>query len=384
MLSRPLKPGQRYRVVLDARMADHTGIGRYVRRLAERLTLVDPQLELVWLAPDGILPPSPRPDRLIPARWDDPPAIYSPREQWAVAAALAPWGADLLHVPHFNAPVLAGIPMVVTVHDLVFLHCPDECPGLAARIYAETMYRLVAARARRLLTDSRAVAEDLVATLGVAREKIVPCLLGGPPAAPPPSPEALAAARERYGLPGPYLLSVGMQRPRKNLVRLVEAFAQSGLATRGHRLVLVGPEDPRGEPVGRAIAAAGLKDAVVRPGFVPEADLAALYAGARAFAFPSLLEGFGLPAVEAFMHGIPLAASRAPALPEVCGDAAEYFDPRDVAAMARALVRVADDEPRRAELVAHGRRRLAQLSWDVTALRTAKAYRQALELPPPP
>lgn len=367
------------RVALDFRMADHTGIGRYLRELLPHLPAADPELEILLLVPDGVAAPSPLPPGIERLRWEDAPEVYSLEEQWAFEPLRQRYPFDLLHVPHFHAPVLAGPPMVATVHDLVFLHFPEECPSTAAHLYARLMYRAVAARARRLVTVSETVRQDVIESLGVSPTKVIAAPHGAPSLGPPPGPEEVARVASKLGIGDRYLLSVGMQRPRKNLVRLVRAYQATGLANEGVKLVLAGPADPRGAAVAQEIRRAGLGEHVIQTDFVEPDDLPGLYAGALALAAPSLYEGFGFPPVEAFAYGVPVAAARASALPETCQDAAEYFPPEDEAAMARALTRVTQDPARRQELSAAGHRRRQQLRWEETARRTARAYREALD-----
>lgn len=369
------------RVALDLRMVRHTGIGAYLRGLVPRLSA--PDLELLLLVPAGLAPPEPIPVGATVVEWRDAPAVYSPREQWAYAAVLAGRDVDLLHVPHFHAPILGGPPLVVTIHDIVFRRFPEELPHPGKRAWAQAMLAIVVRRARRILTDSRFVADELVVGMGVPSEKVIPAPLGVPaPAGPPPGPAEVRAVRERFGLPEDFVLSVGMQRPRKNLVRLVRAFARSGLARRGVVLALAGPPDPRGREVADEVVRRNLAGSVTTLGFVSDPELAALYAGARLLAFPSLYEGFGFPAVEAMAAGLPVAAARAGSLPEVCGEAAEWFDPEDVDGMAGALARVHDDAGLRSRLVAAGRGRVeGGLSWARAAEATIRAYREALGAP---
>lgn len=369
------------RVALDFRMANHTGIGTYLRSLLPHLPAVDPDLELLLLVPDDVAAPSPLPPRVERARWEDAPAVYSREEQWAFAGLEQRFRFDLLHVPHFQAPVLAGPPMVVTIHDLVFLRFPEECPSYAHHLYARTMMPLVARRARRLLAVSETVARDVVERLGVPRHKVLAARSGAPPIA--PVPEDAAKVRANLGITGRYLLSVGMQRPRKNLVRLVEAFQQAGLAEQEVQLVLAGPTDPRGAEVGVAIRRHGLVGTVLQTGFVEQEDLAALYDGAEGLVNPALYEGFGFSPLEAWGYGLPVAASTGGALPEVCGDAAESFAPEDVAGMASALKVLIEPGERRNELIRAGKDRREQLTWSLAAEQTARAYREALGIPHP-
>lgn len=370
------------RVALDLRMLRHTGIGASLRGLVPALAEADPDLELRLLLPSRLSPP-PSWERL-PARfqvvpWPDAPAVYSPRVQWAFRGALRGLDVDLLHVPHFDAPFVPPVPMTVTIHDLVFEHFPAELPNPFKRLVARAMLRLAARAARRVVTVSAFVAEDLQATLGLSPQQVVLAPHGLPdPETPLPAPAAVTRVRSLYGLHSPYVLSLGMQRPRKNLVRLVQAYAASRLPGEDVHLVLAGPRDPRGEDVGAAVRAAGLEDRVHQVGFVADEDLPGLYAGARAFAFPSLMEGFGFPALEAFRYGAPVAAARASSLPEVCQDAAVYFDPRSLDEMRAGLEEVCLDRARAKALAQRGLRLAAGRTWAPAAAAHLRAWREAL------
>jgi glycosyltransferase involved in cell wall biosynthesis len=180
----------------------------------------------------------------------------------------------------------------------------------------------------------------------------------------PATPEAVAAARRRYGLDRPYVLSVGTLEPRKNLRRLVDAFDRLGHDDR--LLAIVGPEGwgDGGLPAGGRVRLLG---------FVPEAELHALYAGADAFAYPSLHEGFGLPVAEAMAQGTPVITSAGTSTQEVAGGAAILVNPADVADIAAGIEAALADHDR---LAAAGRLRAAELSWDATAALTLAAYRE--------
>jgi glycosyltransferase involved in cell wall biosynthesis len=188
----------------------------------------------------------------------------------------------------------------------------------------------------------------------------------------------LDAVRARYGLPGPYLLYVGTLHPRKNLVRLVQAFALllDSLSSKSAypisniqypvdnlQLVLAGQKGWLYDEILSQVRRLDLTGRVVLTGYVPEADLPALLSGALAFVFPSLYEGFGFPVLEAMACGTPVICSDVSSLPEVAGDAALLMDPEDVEALAAAIQRLVSDEELRRDLVARGYRQVQRFSW---------------------
>jgi glycosyltransferase involved in cell wall biosynthesis len=199
------------------------------------------------------------------------------------------------------------------------------------------------------------------------------------PAFHPQDAVAIEVVRRRYGLEGPFLLSVGSLEPGKNRERLLQAFAR--LQARGlkHALVVAGQRAWRYEGEAPLARRLGLADSVRFLGHVPQADLPALYSAADLFVFPSLYEGFGLPALEALACGTPVVASNVSALPEVVGDAALQVSPLDVEALADAMERLLRDDRLRSDLRERGLERAAQFSWEKAARQTAEVYHRVVE-----
>jgi glycosyltransferase involved in cell wall biosynthesis len=188
---------------------------------------------------------------------------------------------------------------------------------------------------------------------------------------PPEDHQAATAVATRYGIHGPYFLFVGTAEPRKNLVRLVEAFgrAKSG-PVREHTLVLAGKAGWGDAALRSAIARLDSAVRIFQPGYVAAEDLPALYGAATAFLFPSLVEGFGIPPLEAMACGCPVLASAAPALDEVVGDAGLLVDPWDVESIAEGIRRLGEEDELRETLKARGLRRAKEFSWDRTTAET--------------
>ncbi len=289
---------------------------------------------------------------------------------------------DLLFVPSHVLPVIHPRRSVVTVHDLGYLYYPQAHPILS-RWYLDLSTRYNARVATRVIADSVATQRDLVAHYGVPAAKITVVYPGRDPAIAPVRDSArLTATLARYGLMPGYILYVGTLHPRKNLTRLVEAYALLRQQPPPHGewplLVLAGK---RGWMYGRLaghVRELGLEREVIFPGYVAQADLAALYTGAACFVMPSLYEGFGLPLLEAMACGVPVVAADASSLPEVAGDAALLVAPTDVAAWAAALARVLVDAPLQRELVARGLERAARFSWQRCACETLAVLEEAL------
>lgn len=259
------------------------------------------------------------------------------------------------------------VPMVVTIHDLAFLHRPDQFTAKGRRFFRQAL-ALARVDADLVLCPSQVTADDCVAH-GFDRERVrvVPW---GVDQRRVGRDEAEAVAR-RHGLDRPYVLSVGTAEPRKNLAAVFAAFARLG--RRDVDLVVVGPNG-WGEDLDAL--AGGVRDGVHLLGFVPAGDLPGLYAGAAAFCYPSLFEGFGLPVLEAMAQGAAVVTSAGTAMEEVAGDAAVLVEPTDHDALASALAEVLDDGVRAARLGEAARARAETFTWDRTAASVATALHE--------
>jgi glycosyltransferase involved in cell wall biosynthesis len=296
-------------------------------------------------------------------------------------------------VPHLthhhtlrHAHALGGRPFVATVHDLIrWRDARGETVSIAplnARDRAGVRLDVAAARrAAAVVVPSAHTGEDVIRALGVPEERVhvVPHGVDHTRFRPDPGPRPLAA---------PYVLNVGSEHPRKDVVTLLHAFAalRRDPALRDLRLVRVGdpgdPEAPFAAPVRAAERELGLTGDVVHAGRVPDEELARWYAHAEVLAFPSRAEGFGLPALEAMACGCPVVASTAGSLPEVLGGAAVHAPPGDAPALARALGEVLRDPLTRLDLASRGRERAAGFSWERAARETLAAHAAALGRPP--
>jgi glycosyltransferase involved in cell wall biosynthesis len=273
---------------------------------------------------------------------------------------------DVLFIPAHVIPLLHPRRTIVTVHDLGYLYFPAAHPW-QQRVYLDLSTRWNARVAAHVLVDSEITQRDLVARYGVPADKITVAYPGVDPAlAPVRDPDRIAAVRARYGIAGPYFLYLGTLQPRKNLARLIEAYAlwrERHAVDPAPQLVLAGKRGWLYAALFEQVERLGLAGQVVFPGYVPEAEKPALLSGALAFLFPSLYEGFGLPVLEAQACGCPVVASTTSSLPEVAGEAALLVDPVDVGAIVRALARLADDVALRRRLVAQGRENVKRFSW---------------------
>lgn len=304
----------------------------------------------------------------------------SPRWSWTPVAFpldLKRRKADLAHVQYLVPPA-APCPVITTIHDVAFRRFPGLFP-LKHRILLNALIPHAAHSAAAILTGSEATRQDLIQLLDVNPEKVVVTPYAADPIYQPMDQEAARrAVRQRLRVPSPYLLSVGVLQPRKNLPRLVRAY--NLIAGRlPHRLVLVGKEGWAGEELQAAIAEAPPGREPIFTGYVPDADLPALYSGADLFVYPSLYEGFGLPPLEAMACGTAVITSNTSSLPEVVGDAGVTIDPTDTRALSEAMASLLMDESRRQALAAAGLARARRFSWERTARETVAVYRRVQE-----
>lgn len=369
------------RVVIDGRMLRSTGIGRYVAELVERVPALDPHGDYVvlvrahdaagWAAPG-------RNVRAVEADW----GVYSWRAQTHLPRLLRRLRPDVVHFPHFAVPLRGRDRRVVTIQDLTLVDHRNVRSSVAHRaVYPLKQAAMVrtlrsaVSRSTALITSTVYVRDQLVRRFGVDPDAVTVTPYGVPL---PPRP---SSARAPADIGGPYVLHVGNFYPYKNLAVLVDALVHLRASHPSLRLVLVGARDEFADRVRRRAERAGVVDRVVFTGFVDDDELTALYAGASLFAFPSLSEGYGFPGLEAMAHGVPVAAARASCLPETYGDAAAWFDPQDAAGVAHVIGATLDDADERARLVAAGRRRVGELSWQRTAEQTLDVYRRVAALP---
>lgn len=295
-----------------------------------------------------------------------------------LSAELRKHPVDVLHV-QFTAPPFCPCPLVVSIHDLSFEHLPQTFKR-RSRTQLRLTVRHSARRAARILSLSEHTRRDIMDTYGIESTKIEAIPLAAPDHfGTITDNRELQRVRHIYGIDGDYILSVGSIQPRKNLARLVKAYA----SLRGNRsadklpkLVLVGKCAWLYDETLRTLDETGVKDAVILTGYVPEADLPALYSSALCFVYPSYFEGFGLPPLEAMKCGAPVIVGNRTSLPEVVGDAGLTVDPFDVDAIAGAIRKLMDDSSLRKDLGRKGQERAKSFNWLETARQTLRVYQE--------
>jgi len=296
-------------------------------------------------------------------------------------------GCDVLHslrTPLAEPARIAARVRALTIHDVIpLLHPEWMYPAAEAELVATAASVLPS---DSVIANSKATARDVSAALGIDSRRVfvTPLAASSDSFYREPSSSRIEAARARYGIPaGPYILSVCTLEPRKNLLHLLSCFHRmlQRESPPDARLVLVGPTGWNVEPLFTYLSERPeLAKRVTLAGYVDDADLAALYSGARAFVYPSLYEGFGLPVLEAMQCGTPVITSDCSSLPEVAGEAAILVPPTDEAALESALGRVMTDATLAAELSRRGLERAKAFSWERTAEATVQAYREMLRI----
>lgn len=339
-----------------------TGVSRYIGELVDAL---EPQLtgdERLAIMGRG-----------MPAIASNP-SLRIAWEQTGLPISCLAHRLNVFHGPLNVVPMAMRTPRVVTIHDLAFLAYPDQVPP-GRRRYMVAATRLSARVADRVIAVSRNTADDLMHWLGLPEERISII-----PEAPSPriqriSGTSLSVFRMRFAIDRPYILAVGTLEPRKNLDFFLGVFA-SVAGRIPHQLVLVGPEGWMTESFHRTLRELDLGDRVRLTGFVSDTELSGWYSGADAFVFPSLYEGFGLPAVEAMTCGAPILASDASSFPEVIGDGGVLVAPTDLDAWADALTRIVLDRELNESLRQRSLERGRAYTWERTAAATLAVYRE--------
>jgi glycosyltransferase involved in cell wall biosynthesis len=295
---------------------------------------------------------------------------------WAATRARV----DCLHAQYF-APFGYHGPLVLTVHDLAYLHMPETFPrGL--RVALRVLVPRSLMRATHIITDSEFSRRDITERYGVSATRITVIPAAALMTFRPSSPGETTRVLARYGLKPGFVFALGRLNRRKNLSRLLEAWAllrQRGLTAL--QLVIAGKPDFGAQAVLRHTRHPSQDGTIQWVGLLPEQDLSAFYSGAAVFVYPSLFEGFGLPILEAMACGAPVVASNRAAMPELLGDAGLLIDPEDVQSMAHSIAQIISDRTLARELSQRGLARSRHYSWAATARHTLAVYHAATHRP---
>lgn len=336
-------------------MANDSGIGTYIRNTVPRVAALEPSWRFTVIGRRGQ-------ERL----WQGMESahfvacdarIYSLREQLELPRA-APKGASVFWSPHFNIPVATRLPLAVTIHDTAHLRMAEH-KTLLRQAYARTMFGLVRRRASAIMFDSDFTRREFVELVGEPASKSSVVHLG--------IDRSWHAERAPSPLPSPYFVFVGNRKPHKNLRVLAHAMLTPGVPE-NTKLVIIGrTQGMRTSDQDVAALLTKLGNRVIMAGEVSDVQLRAYVGNAIALVLPSRYEGFGLPPLEAMAAGTPAIVSRAGSLPEVCGDAALYFDSEDAVELARLLAQICADDKLHEMMRMKGRANVARFDWSNTA-----------------
>lgn len=369
------------RVALDARELPlgPSGDRTYLLNLLREFAVLAPQdtflLCYQMKGEDGLEGKKPSNAKIyfLPAR---PGWLWTP---WAWPRFLRRAKAHLAHAQHI-VPPLAPCPTIVTIHDVSFLRYPEWFPARSVRI----MRRLIpfsARRATHIITGSQHAAQEIAALCHVPQHKISVIYYGvGAQFSPQNRAEAREKMAVRYGLRQPFLLAVGLIQPRKNLSRLLQAFALIKDKYPELCLAIVGRAAWGWEELQKQLASLGLAQRIVLLGAVPDADLPDVYRAAEMLVYPSLYEGFGLPPLEAMACGTPVVASNTTSLPEVVGEAGVLVDPYEPEAIAEGIIKLLEDRSLATQLAQKGLARAQQFSWRRCAQQHLEIYQRLAKI----
>lgn len=360
------------RIVIDAREL-RTSSGRYIERLLHYLQQIDNENQYrVLLKPQDMeawQPINPQFSQVA-----CPYKEFTFAEQVGLKRQLRRLKADLVHFPMVQQPILYRGKTVTTMNDLTTARFNNPAKNPLAFWFKQRVYRWLNRRVARktsaIITFSRFVKEDIAKFTRVNPDKISIVNLAADKIDAKPEP-VLSLANERF------LLYVGRPTPHKNLERLIEAFVKLKARQPDLVLVLAGQRDANYERIETAARRRTIKN-LHFTGHVSDGQLRWLYEHCATYVFPSLSEGFGLPGLEAMAHGAPVVSSNATCLPEIYGEAAHYFDPLDITAMADSINEVLTDKKLRVELIKSGHEQVKKYSWHRTAEQTLAVYKQVL------
>ncbi|MDP8299922.1 MAG: glycosyltransferase family 1 protein [Candidatus Tantalella remota] len=356
------------RIGIDARMIDHPGIGRYISCLVPELIKQSPKDEFVLFGNRDKLSLLNVVDQGNIVSWDAP--IYSIQEQLFPRDCMS--NVDIVHVPHFNVPLLCGKKMVVTIHDLIYLLFPKSVSFPLARHYAEFMIRSALKKSEKVITVSQCTKDDLLKIFGdqYASKIDVVHEASGNSFRKVEDKTRIADVKCRYRLGDNIILYVGSVKPHKNTETLIKVFEQLKRWGATHQLVICGRWDKKEDRLKKMMSDPDIKYI----GEVPQEDLVVLYSMAEVLVHLSLYEGFGLTVLEAMSCGLPVVVSNTSSLPEVAGKSAFVVDPHDVEQVADTVYNILVSKHLAEGMIETGYEHVKQFSWEKTARETLEVY----------
>lgn len=370
------------KIGIDARMYGkaQSGIGNYIKQLTDHIFALDQKNDYYLFLLEPIFsqyqPPHQKIHKIkVTSHW------YSLAEQTKFLWELNKYKLDLIHFPHFNAPVLYRRPRIVTIHDII----PKFFPGHKQKSWLrKKAYELVLKtnlkKSAKIIADSEAAKKDLTEYFGVPEAKIAVINLGIESYF--KKIENYAKIKElnnKYKISQPFIFFLSVWRNHKNFEGLISAFEI--LKSKGnfnYQLVLGGQEDPHYPNIRQKIEQSPFENDIVTPGFISDDELPLFYNAADLVAIPSFYEGFGLIGLEAMACGTPVVSSNATSLPEINGDAALYFDPKSPEQMAEQIYSVLTNFELKNQLIGKGFQQIKKYDWNTCAQNTSNLYNEIL------
>lgn len=360
------------------------GLGRYTERLIRNLEKIDSENDyVIFLRKENW-------DDYSPARCNFKKVLadfrwYSLKEQLLMPLKIYQEKVDLMHFPHFNIPIFYFGPFVVTIHDLILLQFPTKRATTLGPFLYKFKYlaykitiRQAVKRAKKIIAVSRYTQKEIISYFNINPKKISVIYEACDGVE---SGQLVIPQKEflkKYNIVKPYLLYVGNAYPHKNLEKLLYVFKKlKNVSNFNYQLVLVGKEDYFYRRLKKDAQRLSLlnDNSVVFFGFANDSQLASLYRNASLYVFPSFIEGFGLPPLEAMSYGLPVVASRTSCLPEILGEAAVFFDPRDPKDISQKILKVLNNKLLQKELIEKGFKQIKKFKWLKCAQETLKVYK---------
>lgn len=355
------------KIIIDGRMINESGIGRYIRNLINNLQIIDKKNEYFILHLENDLKYQDNFHKInANFKW------YGISEQVKLPGLLKSFKPDLVHFPHFNIPIFYKGKFIVTIHDLIHQHFSmQRATTLNPFFYKikqfgyKKIFKNAVGKSEKILVPSNFVKDGLVQEWKVDPGKII--------VTPEAVDDKFSKIKVTKKINFPYIFYIGNAHPHKNIEGLIGAFGELRERYPDLSLVLSGSDHYFWQKIRKEFPQKG----IIYTGYISDEELVALYKNARCFVMPSLEEGFGIPLLEAMACGCPVVSSNAGSLPEVGGDAVLYFDPAKPD-MAEKISQVLDDETLRQQLIRKGLKRYKQFSWQSMAKKTVEVYKDVL------
>lgn len=351
------------RIGIDARKIEDSGIGRYTENLIKNLINIDRYNEYVVYLPPDVIRKYDYPEERV-TKVPESSGKYSITEHFSLAKKAEQSRLDIFHTPHYVLPYFLKTKSVVTIHDLI--HLTDPSIGLFKKTYASAMVNSAVSKSEKIITVSEFSKKEIVRLTNVPSEKIIVTPNGGGADFKRPPDDELYPALQNFGIEHGYFLFIGSDRAHKNVMAVKKVMDIMG---ENARFVLAGRFLDETKKLFKSYG-----KRITFIGNVDKEKLEALYAGASALLFPSYMEGFGLPPLEAMACKTPVVASNTSSMPEVIGSAGILTNPDDAKAMAVALTRIKNDDAFRGDLIRKGIENCKKFSWKKMAEETLKVY----------